>query len=91
LDAELPTNLSKKKSRVAYSEPKQDAELPSKITDLTNTQKRGLCHDKKSELESFADQPGIDEEIDHPIAATDSSKNQWQMPTPIKLDSSGLC
>jgi hypothetical protein len=32
LDAELPTNPSQKKSQVAYSEPKQDAELPSKIT-----------------------------------------------------------
>ena len=37
LDAELPNNLSPKKSQVAYSEPKQDAELPSKITNLTNT------------------------------------------------------
>jgi hypothetical protein len=46
LDAELPINLSQKKSQVAYREPKQDAELPSKITDLTNTQMRGLCHDK---------------------------------------------
>jgi hypothetical protein len=89
-DAELPNNLSPKKTRVAYSEPKQDAELPSKITDLTNSQTCGLCHNK-SELESFADQPGIDEEIDHPIALINSSKNQWQMPTPINLNSSGLC
>jgi hypothetical protein len=44
-----------------YSEPRQDAELPSKITDLTNTQMRGLCHDKKSELESFADKLGIEQ------------------------------
>jgi hypothetical protein len=36
------------------------------------------------------DQPGIDDEIDHPIAATNSSKNQWQMPTTINLNSSGL-
>jgi hypothetical protein len=56
---------------------------------LTNTQTCGLCHNK-SEPESFADQPGIDEEIDHSIAATNSSQNQWQMPTPINLDSSGL-
>jgi hypothetical protein len=42
LDAEFPTNLSQKKSQVAYSEPKQDAELPSKITDSTNTQMHGL-------------------------------------------------
>jgi hypothetical protein len=116
LDAELPNNFSPKKTQVAYSEPKQNAEHPSKITDLTITQPRGLCHGKKSELESlaeqpiaatdssqcglchdnksepesFADQPGIDEEINHPIAATDSSQNQWKMPTPINLNSSGL-
>jgi hypothetical protein len=35
------------------------------------------------------DQPSIDEEIDHSIAASNSSKNQWQMPTPINLDFSG--
>jgi hypothetical protein len=34
LDAELPNNLSSKKTRVGYSEPKLDAELPSKITDF---------------------------------------------------------
>jgi hypothetical protein len=38
LDAELLNNLSQKKSQVAYSEPKQDAELPSKTTDSTITQ-----------------------------------------------------
>jgi hypothetical protein len=57
---------------------------------LTNTQSPGLCHDKKSEPESLADQQGIDEEIDHPIAATNSSQNHLQIPTPIKLDSSEL-
>jgi hypothetical protein len=40
----------------------------------------GLCHDKKSELEFLADQSGIDKEINHPTAATDSSQNQWQIP-----------
>jgi len=39
---------------------------------------------------SFADQPGIDEEINNPAAASDSSKNQWHMPTPINLESSGF-
>jgi hypothetical protein len=47
LDAKLPNNLSSTKTRVAYSEPKQDAELPIKVTDSTITQTRGLCHDKK--------------------------------------------
>jgi hypothetical protein len=88
-DAELPNNLSPMKTRVAYSEPKQDAELPSKITDLTNTQTCGLCHNK-SEPESFADQPGINEEINNPTAISDSSQNLWHMPTLINLDSSGL-
>jgi hypothetical protein len=51
LDAELLNNLSPMKTQVAYSEPKQDAELPpSKIT-----QPCGLCHGKKSELESLAE------------------------------------
>jgi hypothetical protein len=54
----------------------------------TDSSQRGLCHGKKSEPESLADEPSIDEEIDHSIAATDSSKNQWQMPTPINFDSS---
>jgi hypothetical protein len=44
---------------------KQDAELPSKIIDMQNTQTHGLCHDKKTEQESLAGQP---------IAATDSSQ-----------------
>jgi hypothetical protein len=88
-DAELPNNLSPMKTQVAYSEPMQDAELPSKITDLTNTQTCGLCHNK-SEPESFADQPGIDEQINNPTAVFDSSQNLWHMPTPINLDSSGL-
>jgi hypothetical protein len=70
----------------------QDAELPSKITDLTNTQTCGLCHDKKSEPESVVDKPGIEQEINHhPIApANDDSQNKWQMPTTINLNFSGL-
>ncbi len=56
----------------------------------TYSSQHGLCHGKKSEPESLADQPSINDEIDHSIAATNSSKNQWQMPTPINLDSSGL-
>jgi hypothetical protein len=64
LDAELPSNFSSK--RVKYSlSCKQDTELPREITDLTNAQTCGLCHDKKSEPESLAEQP---------IAATDSSQ-----------------
>jgi hypothetical protein len=50
----------------------------------------GYATVKKSEPESLADQPSINEEINHSIAASDSSKNQWQMPTPINLYFSGL-
>jgi hypothetical protein len=64
LDAELPSNLSSKRVKYSLSQ-KQDAELPSKIIDTQNTQTRELCHDKKSEPESLAEQP---------IAATDSSQ-----------------
>ncbi len=63
-----PTGEPTKKTWLAYREPKQDAELPSKLTDSTNTQMRGLCHDKNSEPDSFADRPGIEQEINHPIA-----------------------
>jgi hypothetical protein len=39
---------------------------------------------------SFADQPAIENEINNPIAASDSTHNLWHMPPPINLDSSGL-
>jgi hypothetical protein len=45
------------KTRVAYSAPKQDAKLPSKITDLTNSQPCGLCHNNKSEPGLLSRQP----------------------------------
>ncbi len=72
-----PTGEPTKKSWVANRETKQDAEPPSKLTDSTNTQTRGLYHGKKSEPESLADQPSIAEEIDHSNAASNSSKSQW--------------
>jgi hypothetical protein len=48
LDAELPSNLSSKQVKYNLSL-KQDAELPREITDSTNAQICGLCHNKKSE------------------------------------------
>ncbi len=48
-------------------------------------------HNKQQPWVSFADQPGIEKEINTPIAVSDSSQNLWHMPTPINLDSSGLC
>jgi hypothetical protein len=56
LDAELLNNLSPKKTQVTYSAQKQDAELPSKIIDSTDTQFCGLCHDKKSEQVTLSKQ-----------------------------------
>jgi hypothetical protein len=41
---------------VTYSEQRQDAELPSKIIDSTDTQFCGLCQDKKSEQVTFSKQ-----------------------------------
>jgi hypothetical protein len=51
---------------------------------------RGLCHNKKSEPESFKDKPGIEQEINHSIAPANDYSQIWQMPTTIYLDSSGL-
>jgi len=39
---------------------------------------------------SFADEPGIDTEINNPTATSDSPNNQWHMPSPINLETSGL-
>ncbi len=39
---------------------------------------------------SFADKPGIEQEINHPIATENDNSQIWQMPTPINLGSSGL-
>ncbi len=85
-----PNGEPTKKSWVAYREPKQDAEFSSKLTDSTNTQTRGLCKDKKSEPESFADKSSIEQEINHPIAPANDYYQIWQMPTTIHLDSSRL-
>ena len=61
-----------------------NALLPNNLSQINN----GALSSKQRV--SFADQPGIDEEINNPTAASDSSKNQWHMPTPINLESSGL-
>jgi len=39
---------------------------------------------------SFVDQPSIDIEINNPTATSDSPNNQWHMPSPIHLETSGL-
>ncbi len=39
---------------------------------------------------SFADEPGIEQEINYPIATVNDNSQIWQMLTPINLNSSGL-
>jgi hypothetical protein len=74
LDAELPRNQS-------LSTSNQDCKGVRDNTALSNHSKQWV---------SFADQPGIENEINNPIAASNSTHNLWHMPPPINLDSSGL-
>jgi hypothetical protein len=45
---------------------------------------------KKLDPESFVDKPGIEQEINHLTAPANYNTPNWQMPTTINLDSSGL-
>jgi hypothetical protein len=45
---------------------------------------------RSNQWTSFADEPGIEQEINHPIATVSDNSQIWQMQTPINLDSSGL-
>jgi hypothetical protein len=58
-----------------------DAVLPNNLSRINNA----VLSNHSNQRESLADQPGIDEEINYPIAVYNSSQ-----PTPINLDSSGL-
>ncbi len=58
-----------------------DAKLPNNLSQNNNA----VLSNHSNQWESFSDQPGIDEKINHPIAAADSSQ-----PIPVNLDSSGL-
>jgi len=77
-----PTN---EPSREPICEPTKQMELdavhPNNLSHINNA----VLSNHSNQQESLADQPGIDEEINYPIAASDSSQ-----PTPINLDSSGL-
>jgi hypothetical protein len=73
LDAELPRNQS-------LSTSNQDHEGVRDNAALSNRSKQRV---------SFADPPGIENEINNPIAASNSTHNLWHMPPPINLDSSG--
>ncbi len=69
------------KTHVAYSEPKQDAELPSKITDSTNTQPCVLCHNNKSEPGLLSRQPvQYEEEIIQSSPAVNATSQQASHP-----------
>jgi hypothetical protein len=64
-------------TQVAYSEPKQDAELPSKITDSTNTQPCGLSPNYKSEPGLLLRQPvQYEEEISQSSPAVNAISQQ---------------
>jgi hypothetical protein len=55
----------------------QDAELPSEITDSTNTQPCGLCHNNKSEPGLLLRQPvQCEEEIIQSLPAVNASSQQ---------------
>ena len=58
-----------------------DDVLPNNLSHINNA----VLSNHSNQQESLADQPGIDEEINYPIAASDSSQ-----PKPINLESSGL-
>jgi hypothetical protein len=103
LDAKLPNNLSSKKTKVADSNPKQDAEL---LCQIASTQPLGLFYDNKSEqVVSFQDQnasqddhPQLHETLEQVVSFQDQNAshddypwtNEWQMPEPIDLDKSEL-
>ncbi len=55
--------------------------LPNNLSRINNI----VLSNHSNQRESLADQPGIDEVINYPIAVSNSSQ-----PTPINLDSSGL-
>jgi hypothetical protein len=96
LDAKLPNNFSPTKTRVAYSEPKQDAELPIKVTFARGSEGANLrfsqsLHNVQNNRVSFLDAPVQNEqEIISTSASNTNSHNLWQMPSAINLDSSGL-
>jgi hypothetical protein len=79
------SNSTNEPSREPISEPTKrmdlNAVLPNNLTQLNNA----VLSNHSNQQESLANQPGIDEEINYPIAASNSSQ-----PTPINLDSSGL-
>jgi len=66
------------------------------ILSTTNQDREGVGNstaqsNHREQWASFADQPGIDTEINNPTATSNSPNNQRRMPPPINLETSGSC
>ena len=72
-------------SREPIREPTEQMDLDAVLSNNLSQINNAVLSNHSNQQESLVDQPGIDEEINYPIAASDSSQ-----PTPINLDSSGL-
>ena len=77
-----PTN---EPSREPIREPTKRMDLDAVLSNNLSQINNAVLSNHSNQQESLADQPGIDEEINYPIAVYNSSQ-----PTPINLDSSGL-
>jgi len=73
-------------SREPIREPTEQMDLDAVLSNNLSQINNAVLSNHSNQQESLADQPGIDEEINYPIAASDSSQ-----PKPINLESSGLC
>jgi len=82
-----PTN---EPSHKPIREPTKKMDLNALLSNNLSQINNAVLSNHSKQRVSFADQPGIDEEINNPTAASNSSKNQWHMPTLINLESSGL-
>ncbi len=72
-------------SREPICEPTKRMDLDAVLLNNLSQINNAVLSNHSNQQESLADHPGIDEEINYPIAASNSSQ-----PTPINLDSSGL-
>ncbi len=77
-----PTN---EPSREPICEPTKRMDLDAVLLNNLSQINNAVLSNHSNQRESLADQPGIDEEINYPIAVSNSSQ-----PTPINLDFSGL-
>ena len=72
-------------SREPICEPTKRMDLDAVLSNNLSQMSNAVLSNHSNQQESLADQPGIDEEINYPIAASVSSQ-----PTPMNLASSGL-